>query len=103
MKIIDREQLEIFVKGALNQCIDAHGSIHFGWVPSAAKRILGRLVPEIEKYVQESRSQIIDNLRKEIQQLQTENRLLKDRVNKKRIWEHKKPNNLNAGLNEFFK
>lgn len=102
MELFDREKLERFVKNGLNQCIDAHGSIHYGWVPSACKRIIGQILPEIEKYLKDTRSEVINNLRKEIQQLQTQNNLLRDRLNKKRIFEHKKPiSNLNAGLKEF--
>lgn len=102
-KFLDRETLEIFVKGGLKNCIDAHGPIDFGWVDSAAKRIIGQITPEIEDWVQDTRAKTIDNLRREIREIQTENRLLRDRLNKKRIFEHKRPISLHAGLEEFLK
>ena len=106
---MERSLVEVYVQGGLKDCINMHGPITYDFIPSASKRILGRLFYELEnlekikKYAnQDVYKTTILNLRQEIQELQTENRLLRDRMNKKRIFEHKKPiGNLSIGLGDF--
>jgi hypothetical protein len=96
MNNLDEEQCKRLIKGALVQCICAHGPIDFSWTGSACKRIFGGLKSSLEDYLSNKQTAMIRNLQKEIVELKRENGLLRDRLNNKRV-----KSTLDAGLSEF--